>query len=78
MLFDRHAYVADAIETCRPGRGMYSSPWHWRDGHSTCARVVHLHHMSYICIKSPHFRRVTSLGKRNIRIDDVQNLVGNL
>lgn len=61
VLFDRHAYVAGAIETRGPGRGMYSSPWHRRDG----AAPVFVLFIFVTChIKSPHFRRVTSLGKR--------------
>lgn len=71
-LFGRHAYVADAIETRGPGRGMYSSPWHWRDG---AAPVLVLFTFITCHIKSPNLRRVTSLGKRKYtQCVGVQNL----
>lgn len=72
VLFDRHAYVAGANETGGPGRGMYSCPWHWRDG-AACVLVLFIFITCHI--KSLHLRRVTSLGKRKYtQCVGVQNL----
>lgn len=51
---------------------MYSSPWHWRDG-AVPALVLFIFITCHV--KSPYFRRVTSLGKRKYtQCVDVQNL----